>query len=80
MDWKCQLKLSILIGLVASLGMHTAMDHLIQFPIDWHFDVIIFVGATAAWFGAMRARIIRCPPTDNKHCQMCQGRDQSIVR
>jgi ABC-type dipeptide/oligopeptide/nickel transport system permease component len=70
-DWMCQLKLSILIGIIAALTTHTVMDHIVQLSFTWWFDLAIFTGTTLAFFIGMRLRLIECSTCRHRYCDQC---------
>lgn len=67
-DWKCQLKLSAMIGSIATLATHSFMHHMIGFNSDLWFNAVIFLGATGAFMLGLRIGWIRCHlcPTPRK--------------
>jgi uncharacterized integral membrane protein len=70
-DWKCQLKLSVLVGIIAALITHTAMDHLIQISFDWWFNLAVFAATTAGFMLGMRLGFIRCSACRRNYCDQC---------
>lgn len=78
MDWRCQLKLAVLIGLISSILNHVILTNLVSLEsVSWWFDVLVFAGCTTAFYIGERARIIKCPITQ-KPCEVnidggCEG-------
>ncbi len=72
-DWKCQLKLSIMIGIIAALSTHTIMDHMVRVKFSLWFDLAIFVGATVAFMLGLRLRFIKCSVCQTARCEQCPG-------
>jgi hypothetical protein len=73
MDWICQIKLSILVGIFATGCMHLAMKYASVFPLDWRFDLMIFIGASLAFMLGMKLKLIKCKPMDFPRCAKCQS-------
>jgi hypothetical protein len=70
-DWKCQLKLSIMIGIIAAMGTHIAMDRMIQIRFDWWFDLAIFISAALAFMAGLRLNFIKCSVCQPARCEKC---------
>jgi membrane protein implicated in regulation of membrane protease activity len=75
-DWVCQLKLSIMIGIIAALSTHIVMDHVVQISFTWWFDLVIFAAVTLAFLVGMRSGFIKCSACQQRsYCDQCPAKD-----